>query len=157
MRGRAARRTLLLAASCLLLLPTCGRKTAVRPPELVAPETIDNLAAKNVADGVRLSWRRPTQYVDGTRMNDLGAFRVERSAAGDPFVPVATIAVTDQERFQRERRFRWVDTDTVIGRTYQYQVVSLTTDDYVSAPSNIVTIERALPPPAPAAAATPTP
>ena len=147
----------LLAALCAagLALPACGRKTAVRPPEMVAPETIENLAASNVSDGVRLTWRRPATYVDGTRMNDLGAFRVERASAGGPFSQVATVAVTDQERFQQERRFRWVDLDTTVGQTYQYRVISSTTDAYVSDPSNVATIERQIPTPAPTHAATP--
>lgn len=158
MRAPRFRDLLLLVAFGTLMVLACGRKTAVKPPELVAPETIDNLAAHNLADGIRLSWRRPTKYVDGSRMSDLGAFRVERSAAVDePFAPAATIAVTDQERFQQERRFRWVDTDTVVGQTYQYRVFSVTIDDYESAPSNIVTIERAIPTPRPRATLTPAP
>lgn len=140
-----------------LALPACGRKTAVRPPELVAPATIEDLSATNVTDGVRLAWRRPATYVDGTRMNDLGAFRIERSSDGAPFSQVATVAVTDQERFQQERRFRWLDSDTAVGHTYQYRVISSTTDEYVSEPSNIVTIERQVPTPAPTPAPTPVP
>lgn len=157
MRDPRITRALLLAAWCLLMLLACGRKTAVKAPELVAPETIDNLSAVNLADGIRLSWRRPARYVDGSRMNDLGAFRVERGTAGDSFAPVATIAVTDQDRFQQERRFRWTDTDTVVGQMYQYRVVSVTIDEYASAASNIATIERAIPTPEPTAAPTAAP
>lgn len=145
-----ARRCLLalcLGGLGLLMLPTCGRKTPVKPPELVAPKPIENLAARNVNDGIRMSWRRPTEYMDGSRMRDLGAFRIERSSNGAPFVPVATIAIGDQDRFRQERSFRWTDTDTEVGVTYQYQVISETTDDYVSFPSNIVTLERAIPTP----------
>ena len=60
-----------------------------------------------------------------------------------------------RERLQQERRFGWVDTDTVLGQTYQYRVISLTTDAYVSEPSNFVTVERALPPPVPTRTPTP--
>jgi hypothetical protein len=140
-----------------LALPACGRKTAVRPPELVAPATIEDLTANNVAEGIRLAWKRPATYVDGSRMNDLGAFRIERSSGGAPFAYAATVAVTDQERFQRERRFRWLDADTSVGQTYQYRVISSTTDAYASDPSNIVTIERQIPTPAPTPAPTPVP
>ena len=140
-----------------LLVPACGRKTAVRPPELAAPEAIDSLSASNAADGVRLTWRRPTKYADGQRMTDLGAFRVERSTAAQPFTPIATLALSDQDRFQQERRFRTTDPDTAVGEIYQYRIISLTTDGYVSEPSNIVSIERVIPTPAPTAAATPTP
>jgi hypothetical protein len=137
----------LLAALCTLAA-ACGRKTPVKPPELVAPQRIENLAASNAPDGIRLTWQRPTTYADGTRMTDLGAFRIERSTAGRPFSLIATIALSDQARFQQERRFRWVDADTLVGETYQYHVISFTTDGYDSEPSNIVTIERAMPTPA---------
>jgi hypothetical protein len=137
-----------------VMLPACGRKTAVKPPELVAPEAISSLAASNAADGVTLTWTRPTKYADGARMADLGAFRVERSTDGAPFAPLATIEVTDRERIQQERRFRWLDADTAVGDTYQYRVISATTDGYVSQPSNVVTIERAIPTPAPRPTAT---
>jgi len=137
-----------------LALPACGRKTPVRPPELAAPQRIDSVSVTNVADGIELSWRRPTQYADGSRMTDLAGFRVERSVAGAPFSEVATVEVTDQERIRQERRFRWVDSDTQVGTVYQYRVTSFTTDDYVSQPSDIVTAERAIP--TPAATRTPT-
>jgi hypothetical protein len=145
------------AVALLALLPACGRKTPVKPPELAAPERIDSLVATNAADGVRLLWRRPGKYVDGTRMTDLGAFRVERSTADSPFTPIATLAVSDRDRFQQERHFRWVDTDATVGDIYQYRVVSFTTDGYVSEPSNVVTIERAVPTPAPTPSATASP
>jgi hypothetical protein len=133
----------------------CGRKTAIKPPEFVAPATIASLAAHNTADGIRLTWRRPATYADGSRMEDLGAFRLERSAARGPFTPIATVAVTDRDRIQKARRFRWLDVAVAVGETYQYRVISFTTDGYVSQPSNVVTIERSVPTPAPAPTATP--
>ena len=131
-------------------LPACGRKTPVKPPELVAPEPIDTLAATNAADGVQLTWRRPVKYADGSRMADLGAFQLQRSNAGAPFSTIATVEVTDRDRIQQARHFRWVDIDPVPGETYQYRVISLTTDGYVSQPSNIATIAREIATPAPA-------
>ncbi len=129
----------------VLLAVDCGRKTFVRPPELAAPARIENVTATNVADGVQLSWARPKTYADGTHMTDLGSFAIERSAPGSPFVPVATVEVSDRDRLRQERRYHWVDTATSVGETFQYRVRSSTTDGYVSEPSNIVAIERALP------------
>jgi len=136
-------------ALAVLAVSACGRKTPVRPPELVAPEPISDLSAVNAADGVRLTWRRPDRYVDGARMADLGAFRVERSTAGGSFAPLATVAVTDRDRFQQAHHFTWLDAETAVGETYQYRVISFTTDGYVSQPSNIATVQRAVPTPAP--------
>ena len=154
MRGSAVLSVAILFGG-LLTESGCGRKTPVRPPELVAPEPISTLAATNAVDGVTLTWQRPTQYVDGTRMLDLGAFRVERSDPATPFAPIATIEIADRDRFQQARRFRWLDADAVTGAAYQYRVLSLTTDGYVSDPSNVVSIDRVPPTPAPAPTATP--
>ncbi len=143
--------TLLLLGLAL----ACGRKTIVKAPELVAPERIDNLTAANAVEGIQLSWRRPERYADGSHMYDLGSFRVERGVGSDVFVAVKTVEVTDRERFQQERRFGWTDTDTVLGQTYRYRVVSETTDGYVSEPSNVAILERAQPTPTPARTPTP--
>jgi hypothetical protein len=134
-----------LVTAVALLSAACGRKTFIRPPELAAPQRIENLAAANVADGVQLAWARPKTYSDGSRMTDLGAFTIERSTGGGPFVPVGTVEVTDRERLQQERRFRWVDTGASVGEIYAYRVLSATTDGYVSEPSNVAAIERAVP------------
>ena len=62
---------------CLLLLAFglplsgCGKKGDVRAPELVIPETIRNLTARQDKAGVALTWSRPTQYVDGQALKDL--------------------------------------------------------------------------------------
>ena len=151
MPARRARLALMTAALFIAAVAsTCGRKTPIRAPELAAPHPIENLSATNTAAGIQLSWARPKTYVDGTRMTDLGAFQVERSSAETSFTPVATIEVTDRERLQQERRYRWVDADTTIGQSYAYRVVSSTTDGYRSRPSNVVVVERALPTPGPA-------
>ena len=133
---------------CLLPLffPGCGRKTiAPRPPEDVLPRPLTNLAASNLADGVQLSWGRPQLYANGERMTDLGGFVVER-ATGDElqYQTIATLEVTDRDRFRQIKRFKHLDRDVTVGVAYRYRVVSFTLDRYFSPPSNPVTIERAL-------------
>jgi hypothetical protein len=134
-------------AFCLLTSFTlaCGRKAPPRPPQDVMPKTIEDLAASNVRDGIELSWARPRLYADGTRLTDLGGFLIERvsgSAAGARFERLAEIEVTDRERFQQIKRFRYVDRSVTGGGAYAYRVVSFTVDRYFSAPSNAVSIER---------------
>jgi hypothetical protein len=148
MPGRRWIAALLLAVGAVTGV-ACGRKTLVKPPELVVPERIDNLAASNGPDGIRLVWSRPVRYADTTRMFDLGAFRLERSANGVAFSTLATIEVTDRDRLQQEHRFHWTDSGTDVGQTYRYRVFSLTTNGYVSQPSNVATLERAMPAPTP--------
>ena len=130
----------------LLLLGTvqCGHTGVLRPPEDCAPKAIGDLSASNVIEGVRLTWSRPKEYVDGSHMEDLGAFLIERSVGAAPFKRLSTVPVTDRERFRKESRFRHLDPSVSPGGQYRYRVVSFTVDEYASAPSNIVTIERSV-------------
>ncbi len=123
-------------------VPGCGRKGPVRPPELLAPARIEDLQAVDTPQGVVLSWSRPRTYADGTRMDDLGGFAVERAESDGPFQRIASLPVSDRERFRKIRRFRFLDTAARPGRVYRYRVVSFTTDRYASAPSNAVEIAR---------------
>jgi hypothetical protein len=133
------------AALALAVLAHCGRKTDVRPPELVAPEVVEGLRTQNVAEGVRVSWRRPTRYVDGSTMTDLGGFRIERSRDGEAFGLWREEPVNDRERFRKTRRFRVVDTGVETGREYRYRVRAFTLDGHVSHASEVAGIVRQQP------------
>lgn len=134
------------AAVCLCLLLACGRKGVPRPAVEVLPETIRDAAARATAEGIEVSWERPRRYTGGDKMRDLGGFWVQRATGpGAPFETVATIEVTDRERFQQTKRFRWIDAAVKPDETYQYRVVSFTLDRYVSAPSNVAVARNALP------------
>lgn len=135
------------AAAILVGSNGCGRQTDVKPPQFVAPERIEKLSAKNEKDGIRVSWERPEEYVDGSSMLDLAAFRLERSLADGPFQTLRKVEVTDRDRFRQIRRFRLLDTAVEARQHYRYRVVSFTLDGHVSAPSNIVEIERIVPTP----------
>jgi hypothetical protein len=137
----------LAAATILVLWSSCGRQTDVKPPQLVAPETIKKLSAKNEEEGIRLSWERPDKYMDGSEMLDLAAFRIERSLADGAFRTLRKVEVMDRDRFRQMRRFRLIDTDVSANQRYRYRVVSFTQDNHVSGPSNIVDIERVVPTP----------
>ena len=150
LRSRALhtrRLTLHLAscALCLAALSSCGRKSAVRPPQDVKPKVISNLAAMNTVDGIQLSWSRPGNYANNQPMTDLAGFIIERAAGTDPLAPfqrVDVLEVNDRDRFRQIKRFTYVDPDTNVGTPYRYRVVSFTLDRYFSAPSNEVTVER---------------
>jgi len=144
-------RTAALAA-LLVQAAACGRKTDVKPPQLVAPEAIAQLKAENESEGIRLRWERPRDYVDGTTMSDLAGFRIERRSGDGDFAELRRVEVEDRYRFQQVRRFLFLDTATEVGRDYEYRVFSSTLDGYESGPSNTVVITRQIPT---AAAATP--
>ncbi len=67
--------------------------------------------------------------------------------------------VTDRERFSVQHEFNYIDNETVVGDRYAYEIISKTTDGYVSAPSNEVAVTRVkpAPPPNPATYSLPTP
>jgi hypothetical protein len=154
-----------MRAAALLVLalaagPACGRKGRLLPPELAEPLPPADLTAASSADGVRLSWLRPDRYSGGGRMKDLDHFLIERALADavpPRFAPVATILVTDQLRFRRERRFDWVDRSTVPGVRYLYRVTAVTADRYRSRAAGPVAVrfEPAAPPAVPQKEPTP--
>ena len=159
MRVAALRR--LLRASALILVAAgaltvgCGRKTDVRPPEFVAPARITDLEAVNAVGGVGLGWRRPKQTADGQPLFDLDAFVVERAAPGLPFEFLARVPIPDRDRLRQQKRFTYVDAGAEVGQVYRYRALAVTLDGYVSAPSNVVEILRAVPTATPHAVATP--
>jgi len=129
---------------CLSLV-SCGHKTAVRPPEWVAPEAIGDLALDidNKKNVVVLKWGRPQEYVDGSDMDDLGGFVVLRATEegqgkDSGFTQLATIAVEDRDRFRKAKKFSYTDTQLTAGVLYRYRVQAVTLDGYSSGLSNTV-------------------
>ncbi len=92
-------------------------------------------------------------------MRDLAGFVILRAEGNAPPTMLAELPISDRERFQKERGFDYLDTATVIGRRYRYEVVSSTDDGYQSDPSNVVEFTRAIlaPPPNPKNFALPNP
>jgi hypothetical protein len=129
------RLALLLVAGLVLLGPGCGQKGAVRAPELVRPEPPTDVAANSTAEGVRLTWTRPTRYTGGQRMRDLGSFAIER-ADGETspleFVSAGKLDLQDQTRFRQQRRLEYVDKGVTPGHEYVYRIRARTLDGYDS-------------------------
>jgi hypothetical protein len=127
-------------AGVLLAVATCGRKTMPKPPQLVAPKAVQELSLATQSPGILVRWSRPTEYVDGTEMEDLGGFVVERNRYNSPFIEIARVPVTDQGRFQKAKRFDYLDKELLPGAIYHYRVVAFTTDHYYSSPSDAAEI-----------------
>ncbi|HXW85043.1 MAG TPA: hypothetical protein VEJ86_11600 [Candidatus Binataceae bacterium] len=127
----------------------CGVKSPPIPPQYSRPQRIADLRAESLANGVQLTWSRPETYAGGARLRALGSFTVMRSERKGAFQKIAEIQVTDQQRFQVQTVFRYVDEATAVGQTYDYRVTASTTDGYVSEPSNDAIVTRVVPPPAP--------
>jgi len=127
----------------------CGVKSQPVPPERATPERIVGLRASIERKGILLTWERPQRYAGGGRMRNLARFDVMRASATGQYQKIAELLVTDQQRFQQQQRFNYLDKDVRVGETYRYEVISVTDDGYRSAPSNEVAITRTIPKPPP--------
>ena len=94
----------------------CGRKGDPGAPELATPKLITNLAARSNADGVALTWNRPTEYVDGSELKDLASFVIFRKEISPscldcpvPYRELTTVNVEDREKFVRLKQYRFDD------------------------------------------------
>jgi hypothetical protein len=159
--NRANWLTLVLATAAFanVVFLGCGVKSQPIPPEAARPEKILGLEAANAKEGIRLTWDRPDNYAGGAKMTDLGGFAISRAQEGKPPEKIGDLQVHDDGRFQVQRTFTFIDGDTIMGKTYHYEVTSNTTDGYVSEPSNDVMIVRraASAPPNPDTFVVPTP
>ncbi len=140
-----------LAAAVLasLVVIGCGVKSPPVPPQQAVPERIVGLDAVSQKGGVLLSWERPDRTAGGGRLRDLGSFEIDRAENTGLFHSLIQIPVTDQDRFQQQRKFSYLDTGPEVGHHYRYQVISATLDQYRSDPSNEAEITYQLPKPEP--------
>jgi len=141
-------RASILAAAAMLFIG-CGVKSLPVPPEQAVPERIVGLDATSQKNGVLLSWERPDRTAGGAKMRDLGSFEVDRAENTGGFRPLVDIPVTDQDRFQQQQKFTYLDAAAEVGHHYRYQVISSTLDAYRSDPSNEAEITHQLPKPPP--------
>jgi len=139
----------LLILMVLVAGSACGKKGDPRAPELATPKLITNLAARSTADGVALTWNRPTEYVDGSELKDLASFVIFRKEISRscldcpvPYRQLTTVNVEDREKFVRQKQYRFDDREVRSGTIYRYRVASQLFDGSLSGPSNEVEITR---------------
>jgi hypothetical protein len=136
-----------VAAMAIAMAPGCGSKSRPIPPELTHPDRVNDLAAKPDPKGIRLTWSRPMKYSGGATLKDLAGFRLLRAEGKGDLTEIAELPVTDQERFQKVRRFAYVDTTAKMDHSYRYMMIAETADGYQSDPSNVVEETRTKPVP----------
>lgn len=140
------RRTTLSTLLIALLLASCGKMGPPRLPELAVPRPPEPVQVRNVEAGLEVSFRRPSEYLDGATLGDLGNFEVSRLCDNLPeYVAVANIPVVDREKFQKQRRISLVDFDPEPGRTCSYRVIAVTLDGYRSSPAESPPVLRQWP------------
>jgi hypothetical protein len=126
-------------------LAGCGRKTIVRPPELVAPKPVNDLTLETKEKAIVLHWGRVQNTVGGENLDELGGFvilRATEDAEGktSEFSQVATIPVEDRDRFRKNKKFSYTDDQLTVGALYRYRVLAFTLDGYYGGASNTVEI-----------------
>jgi hypothetical protein len=139
----------LLVITLVVAANACGKKSDPRAPELATPKLITNLAAKSSADGVALTWNRPTEYVDGSALKDLASFVIFRKEVSPscldcpvPYRELTTVNVEDREKFVRLKQYRFDDREVRSNTIYRYRVSSQLFDGTLSGPSNEVEVKR---------------
>lgn len=143
----------------ILLLAGCGRKGPVRPALLPLPAAPDNLALRQLGDGLLLAWDLPAGIQDGSPLTDLQGFRVRRmsfDAQKDcPECRDTSILLheLDLEYLRQARRIGQRlylrDGDLQPGFGYRYQIVPFTRAGHEGAAASIQS-RYWPPPPAPA-------
>ena len=142
-------RWMVFALMLAALGAACGKKGDPRAPELVAPKTITNLTVRSGPNGNILTWRRPTEYVDGTTLKDLASFVIFRKEVPlncpdcpVPYRQLAIVNVEDRDKFVQQKQYRYDDQEVRSKDIYRYRVSSQLLDGSLSAPSNEVEIAR---------------
>jgi len=142
-------RWLVFALVLAALGAACGKKGDPRAPELAAPKTITNLTVRSGPNGNILTWRRPTEYVDGTTLKDLASFVIFRKEVSEncpdcpvPYRQLAIVNVEDRDKFVQQKQYRYDDQEVRPKAIYRYRVSSQLLDGSLSAPSNEVEIAR---------------
>jgi hypothetical protein len=143
------KRFLIVALLLSVFASACGKKGEPRAPELVAPKTITNLAARLGPNSVILTWSRPTEYVDGRELTDLASFVIFRKEVSPscpdcpvPYRQLTTVYVEDREKFVKQKQYRFDDQELRPKTIYRYRVASQLLDSSLSAPSNEVEVTR---------------
>lgn len=121
----------------------CGRKTIILPPELVAPQPVNDLRLEVEKNGITLHWGRSQKTVGGEDLDDLGGFVVLRAVQDtqgkeSEFSEVATIPIEDRDRFRQNKKFSYTDEQLATGALYRYRVLAFTLDGYYGEASNTV-------------------
>ncbi len=149
-----------LATCLLLVLSACGIKGPPRPPSLVTPAPVADLAALSRENNVTLAWTRPLKNTDGSLLKDLASFHLYRKGEpvevgktkkeGPGFILIATIDAERSENALREGdRYLYQDRGLPYDQRYLYRLVSINRRGLGSPVSNEVAIEVTVPPAAP--------
>jgi hypothetical protein len=137
--------TILLALA--LLIPGCGRKTALIAPQKMAPVAISDLRYFLGENGVRLEWTYPAKVENGDELSAIENFEVLRAeipekeyCEGCPvrFDKQALVEAGVLPAKGEERTATYKEVDLREGFRYLYKVRSRAAGLYPSSDSNVI-------------------
>lgn len=138
---------LLVLIILAILLPGCGRKGALVPPEALFPAAVSDLAVQQKGERFLVSWTPPVKQVGGRPLRAETGFALYRRVVLPPAedceeCPSAYALVRQNLPGYRQGarlfggRLFVDDTDLEKEKTYQYKVVTVLGDGVASPPSN---------------------
>lgn len=155
MKTPGAIRVIVTVLLLLAALTSCGRKTALIPPEAATPVAIDDLTPHLDARGVTLSWTYPALAESGRRLDRIRNFQILKSeVAADNFCADCPVSYTksfslDARGGKPGETFRFEDSQVKPRYHYTYKVVSRSGFGIASRDSNLVSFQWQLPAGAP--------
>jgi hypothetical protein len=124
-----------LVVVLLLGLPlgACGRKGPPRPPQFVIPRSPEPLVVEENPKGVRLTWSARGSSVDGSPLDDLDVFDIQRACEPDTdFRTIGTVPIIDREPLPQGAQLRRDRPRCPPRPPCRYRVFAVTADGYRS-------------------------
>lgn len=148
---------LVLVASVMGAGLGCGNRGDPIPPERLRPQPVRAVEARNVAEGIQLSWQPPTRLVNRQPIEGVKSFEVLRASGrtreqcarpGQAWLRVGSL---DARGESLDTRFFFTDRDVVSGRWYAYRILATDLRGNTGEPDGSPVMYRGeLPPEAPA-------
>jgi len=149
----------------LLLLPGCGKRGPLRPKLAPLPAAPTDFQARQLGNGLLLSWNLPGANQDGSPLEDLRTLHLYR----DEFEPAEEcpecretsilyrkIDLDYLEQARRQGNHLLLSDEAILpGRGYRYRLVAVGGSGQEGAPAKLRIIAQAVPPPPQQLAATP--
>jgi len=141
----------------IMLLPGCGKKTPLLPPQRLVPERINDLRYVLDENGVTLEWSYPTKMENGDSLQAIENFEIYRAVMPEKeFCPGCPVRYEESVEIDAGRlppsggrSAAYKEGYLQNGYRYLYKVRSRAGGWYASGDSNVVSFVRGIPPKAP--------
>jgi predicted small lipoprotein YifL len=153
-------RKIIFALVIITLLAGCGKKGVLIPPESLLPAPVNDLRVIQKGESFQLSWAPPSREAGGRSLHELTGFRVFKrevlppdedcEACANAYTLLKSVFLDYLQGVRRyDDHLLLSDADVIVGKTYQYKLVSFIKDGTAGHDSNKARCKKAAPPPAP--------